>query len=483
MYKIIRWDSGSIRGATQKYGNILIAISLALSGLMPIILSSQAGAAQLTSRSVTIANSAPSATGVDYVFNFTLPSTAIVQSMVFEFCTAALSTCTKPTGMNVGYATASAPTGGGDQVFSEATNFTEYTGANAGGCNGQGTAGDNTATTYCVQRTDGDAETAAAKTIKISGIGNPSISSGNNQSVYVRVYLYSGNAFTTLVHEGTVAASIVNQLTVTGRVQERLIFCVFALDNTAGSSATVGSAATNLPTDCAANEANASTSVDLGIVDHLSIADSPVANTPPTSLGNDRFGAAMINTNAGNGVTLSYFASADTTGGATNELRAFRVPGATCNASGTDVTDLCFISADDSTGEAFTAGTERFGVQIACVLNSTVIGIGSTSNLGKDGTGTYTAGTGASGSFNSVYDAGRANLDDDVNRDCETDPGGTLLNEEFGWRDSGTAQPLISSVKVVDDELVKLRYAATANATTPTGTYTVSSTYIATPVF
>jgi hypothetical protein len=36
---------------------------------------------------------------------------------------------------------------------------------------------------------------------------------------------------------------------------------------------------------------------------------------------------------------------------------------------------------------------------------------------------------------------------------------------------------------VVDDEIIKLRFGATASATTPTGTYVVVTTYIATPTF
>ena len=479
--------AGNIRRKLQDSSTVLIAISLALSGLMPIILAAQAGAAQLTSRRVVIASSQPAATGVNWDFEFDIPTGGgtAVQSIVFSFCTTPLGACVLPTGMNVGYATTSAPTGAGDQVFSEATNFTEYTGANAGGCNGQGTAGDNTATTYCVTRTDTDAETAAAKSLVVAGVTNPTIPSGNNVSVYVRIVLYSDTAFATAVHEGTVAASIVNQLNVTGRIQERLVFCVFALDDTSGSSGTVGSADGNMPTDCASNEANDSTNVDLGVIDNLDISYAPVDNNPPTDLGNDRFGAAMVNTNASSGVQVSYYATAATSG--TNELRAFRVGGASCDVSGTSLLDQCFISADDSAGETLTAGTERFGMQLACVANSTTTasGIGTTANLGKDGTGTYTSGTGTSGSYNAAYNAGRTtNLDDEVGTDnCENDPAGTVLDDKFAWRDSATAQALISSVTVVDDEMIKFRYAATANATTPTGTYTVASTFIATPTF
>jgi hypothetical protein len=62
--------------------------------------------------------------------------------------------------------------------------------------------------------------------------------------------------------------------------------------------------------------------------------------------------------------------------------------------------------------------------------------------------------------------------------DCENEG-----ETEFAWSNSSTATTLVSSTNVVDDEIVKLRYGARAAATTPTGSYTVTSTYIATPTF
>lgn len=478
--------AGRLRERVKQYSNVLIAASLAFSGVMPIILSQQAGAAQLTQRSVTVSTSQPSAAGVTYSFSFTTATASAIQSMVFQFCTTALSTCILPgtdgtpsasETIDVSHVTA-AP---GAFTGTNATAFTEYTGVDAGACN-QADGGSGVATMYCVTRTEALSEASGVKTFSITGIRNPIIPTGNNEEIYIRITTFSDTAFATPVDDGTVAASIVNQLNVTGRIQERLVFCVFALDDTAGSSGTIGSAAGNMPTDCAASEANASTNVDMGVIDNLSIQYAPEDNAPPTNLGNDRFGAALVNTNASNGVALTYYATAATSG--TNELRAFRVPGATCNVSGTSLVDQCFISADEAAGETLVAGTERFGVQIACVVNSTTTanGIGTTSNLGKDGTGSYVQGSGTNGSFNSVYDAGRANIDDDATDDCENNPG-AILNNDFAWNDTSTAQALISSVTVIDDEMVKFRFGATAQATTPTGTYTVASTYIATPTF
>lgn len=465
--------TSNIRDKFQQYSNIIIALVLSLSGMMPIILTAQASALQLTSRKVTIADSTPDKTGVTYAFSFSTATSAAIQSMSYQFCTTPLGTCTLPGGataankIDVSQVTATA----GAFTGTNATAFADYTGVDAGGCT-EADGGSGVATQFCATRTQAVAEGIGAKTFSITGISNPTINTGNNESVYVRIVMYSDTAFATAVDSGTVAASIVNQLTVTGRVQERLVFCVFALDDTAGSSATVGTAAGNMPADCTASEANASTNVDLGIIDNLAINRSPEDNSPPTSIGNDRFGAAMINTNASSGVALTYYPALATSG--TNQLRAFRVPGATCNASSANITDQCFVSAG-TTGDTFAAGTERFGLQIACVVNAANNTTGTTSNLGSGGTG-----TGSTGTFNTAY-SNTDNTIADVGGvdDCENDDAGV----KFAWDDTGTAVPLISSTTVVDDELVKFRYGATASATTPTGTYTVASTYIATPTF
>ncbi len=450
---------------------IIASLVLLASSAVPLLLSGTADAATLTSRKVTISDSAPSATGVTYAFDFTFPSTTAAQSLALSFCTTPLGTCTKPTGMSVDRATTSISA----QTFSEATSFAEYGGADAGGCTDAD--GGSASTQYCATRSDTDSETAAAKSISIAAVTNPSIPSGNNTSVYVRINIYSDTAFATGVHDGVVAASIVNQLTVTGRVQERLVFCTFALDDTAGSSGTVGAASGNFPNSCSANEANASSNVDIGVVDNTSIARSPVDNNPPSSLGNDRFGAAMVNTNASGGVSVAYYATQ--AGSGTNELRAFRVAGATCNASGTDVTDQCFVSAPDNSnaGTTIVAGTEDFGMQMACVTNSNTTSAGTTANLGAGGNG-----TGATNTFRTAYANGDTALagdfEDNGSDTCEAESG-----DLYAWNASGTAQAIIGSNTVVDDEMVKLRFGASANATTPTGTYTAASTFIATATF
>ncbi len=242
------------------------------------------------------------------------------------------------------------------------------------------------------------------------------------------------------VFEGVVAASTARQLTVNGRVQERLEFCVAAIDDAAA-----------LPANCSAMAST--TTIDIGVVDNSSVSIAPVTVTA-TNGSNDFYGVAMVNTNAASGVVLTYFPQA--AGSGTNELRSFRVTGATCNVSGTDATDQCFIDASGS-GETFAAGTERFGLVVPCIDTTQ----GTTTNLGS-----------VPGAYNGDDNSTTSGAD------CENEG-----EADFAWNDSGTAATLASSSNVVDDEIVKLRFAAAAASTTPTGSYTVTTTYIATPTF
>ena len=462
-----------------RFRNVLqltLATIVAVAGLVP--LANQANAATLSSRSVAISTSEPDVTGVTYTFTFTTVDTpAAIQSIVLQFCDTPLGTCTLPgtdgtpaatETIDVDQSTASY---GSISGWTNATAFADYTGADAGACT-DADGGSGVSTMLCLTRTEPASENDGAKTLVINNITNPIVTNSNYEEIYVRIGLYSTTGFTTLVDDGVVAANVVNLLTVSGRVQERLVFCVFALDDAAGSSGTVGTAATNYPTNCTAAEATASSSVDIGVIDNTSIVRSPRDNSTAEQ-GNDRFGAAIVNTNASSGVTVSYYP--DTAASGTNQLRSFRVTGASCNASNANLTDQCFQNAA-TTGTTFSAGSERFGMHIACIANSTTqASAGTTSNLGSGGAGTGSSG----GTFNTDYGNVDDNVADDGSDDCENSDAGN----NYAWDDSGTAVSLVHSSTVVDDELIKMRFGATAQATTPTGSYTVSNIYIATPIF
>jgi hypothetical protein len=243
---------------------------------------------------------------------------------------------------------------------------------------------------------------------------------------------YTATAPGTHLDDGGVAAAIVSQLTVNARVQEQLQFCVGSLDN--GGSA---------PADCATGFTG--TTVDIGVVDSAG-AVTPVATS---SGGNNKNGAAMVRTNAANGVVIDYFAEQATSG--TNHLGSLRVTGASCNA-GAVGTDQCFNSAG-TTQAVFSANTEDFGMTISAV------------------------------------DASQGATGGNLVRDAEYNGDGTLA-VGFAWDESGSFDRIASSAggaqpenRVVDDEMLLLRFAAVAGVTTPTGSYTVVSTYVATATF
>ncbi len=165
------------------------------------------------------------------------------------------------------------------------------------------------------------------------------------------------------------------------------------------------------------------TTIDLGVVDSATVAESA-----------DDAGKAMVRTNAVNGVVVDYFAEQENSSG------KLKVVGATCSGSAT--TDQCFNSAG-TTQNAISAGTEEFGM--------TVEGVNTTN-------GTTT----------------------NITRDAEYDG---VAGGGYAWDDTGTTDRLAASNTVVDDEMLEFKFAATASATTPTGAYTVTATFIATGTF
>ncbi len=277
-----------------------------------------------------------------------------------------------------------------------------------------------------------------------------------NASYYTRMRLYSDTG-TTLVWEGVFAQSTAKQLTVNARVQERLDFCT-------GVSA-VDDATTSLGADCAAVTANGlGNTIDIGVVDSTLVCISGPSNTCDTD--NTYNGVAMVRTNAFNGVVIDYFAEQNAGSG------QLKVAGASCTDNFTTTTDQCFNSADSNSDytnganqQTFTAGTERFGMTIAGV------------NCGS--TAGYTC-TFTTGAYNLV-------------RDTEYDGNGANTfgtSQGYAWDSRGgttgvdrLASSAASAVKVVEDEALIMKYAATSGITTPTGQYTVTSTYIATATF
>ena len=433
-----------LRTRSQAVVMVASAVVLTLASLLPLF-TQRANAAELTDRKVTISTSAPSQSDVEFIFSYNIPNTTATKAGIrYQFCTTPLGTCTA-TGWTLTGNVHDSQTGWPNN----ATAFTVQA-TDLNDC--QETTNATTEICYDRDETVATGVTGGAVTHTISGINT----NATIQTVYIRISLYSDDDYQTadLLDTGVVAVAIVRQLTVTGRVAERLVFCVFAHDD-----------ASTRPADCTAATTN--TTVDIGIIDNSAIAQSPVDNNPPTSQGNDRFGSLLVNTNATDGVSVTYFTEPATnvSGGDTDQLRRFRVLPTDCSATTTSTTDQCFIAAN-SAGENFTAGTERFGMYVACIENND--GSDSTTNNMENVPAAYT-GTDADVATGPTT--------------CENEAG----NIKFAWNETTSAVEIAnstaSSIKVVDDEIVKLRYGATASATTPTGSYTVVNTFIATPQF
>jgi hypothetical protein len=326
---------------------IAAAIVLSITGLSAV-LQKDAGAAQLTSRKVTISDSEISATGVNYTFNFTTATASAIQGVRLQFCTQPLGSCTTPGGLTVAASDATAAT----QTWTNATDFADSGSTDENDC----TEATNAAREICIERSEGTSEAAGAKQFTINTVTNPN----TQTSVYVRITTYSDTAFATAVDDGVVAAATARQLTVNGRVQERLQFCVSAHDDAAA-----------LPADCTAMGSN--TTIDLGVIDNTAVKTAP-QNEVNNDGANDDYGVAQINTNASNGVVLSYFPEQAGTG--TNQLRSFRVTGATCDGTDTVTTDQCFVRGTGAANE-FDSGDEGFGLVVACVDNTQ----GTTTNI------------------------------------------------------------------------------------------------------
>lgn len=428
------------RGRVLKKVPLLITcLVLLMSSLLPLLKPDKAKADQITLRSLTISSGVPSATNVSYTFAFTLPTTSGVQSMQFKACTTAVGTypggtCTAPTGM----------TASGDGFDNAA--FVSQTGWQ-GATNFATNAGSNDCTAspniICVTRTDATAQTTTSRNIIFNTIKNPSTA---NTSFYVGIRTYTSTNWTAPAQDtGTVASAVVQTLTTRAAVAEVLQFCI--------GSTSVDDTTTSVAGDCSGVSG---TSLNIGTLDTSAINVSPVN----VNGGDNLNGVAMIRTNALNGTTIAYDAIQQS---GTNHRGTLRLSGTTCNAVTNTFTDSC-INAAGATQTTFTAGVEQFGMTIAGV------------NMGS--TTSYSCAYGIPGNT------------------CALKPSANYLGEGtsgssevfgtangFAWVESGTATQIASSTSAVDDEALILKFAATPSITTPFGSYTAQSDYIAVPTY
>jgi len=207
------------------------AVILLLGALFTTLLPTQnAYAAQITSRTLTLeagtsdGGSAPGG-NVNHKFTFTVPTSASVGSIKFEYCTTSQGTCTLPTGMDSTTATMGTQNGATSFTLNNTTNGAPYITRSAASITG------GTALTY-----------------ELLGVKNPT---PTNYTFFVRISTFgstdtSGSAIDT----GTVTASTATAIVLTGVMPESLIFCTGAvITSTSGvpdcSTATPGAVSFN----------------------------------------------------------------------------------------------------------------------------------------------------------------------------------------------------------------------------------------------
>ena len=424
--------------------SICAGLVLVMSALLPVIFSRDANAAQLTLRSLTLSSGVPGATSQTYTYGFTMATAGQdVNSIKLEACTAAVGACGAPTGLDIDAGSQASQSG--------------WENTNAFARNATGDASCVPANNLlCLDRTDGVTENADAKTLAWNTQTNPTTA---NSTFFVRITLYSDTTWDTTVDSGTVAAAVVQTLTIDAAVAEVLNFCVGATTvDDATSDVTAGA------DDCSGV---GGTDVNIGTLDTSAINVSPIS----TNGGDNENGVAVIRSNAVNGSSVYYKAVQDLT--ATDDHRgALRIIGATCSddTDGTAVfTDQCINSGgyNETTGNAtqtaFSAGTENFGMSI-CALNSSL----------NPGT-----------AYSCVFSTGTYNLVRNGDYDCTgNNTFSSTCSQGYAWDSDGASATIIatstgSSTKVIDDEAMLLKFAATPSITTPFGAYEANADFIA----
>lgn len=187
---------------------LLFVLSMVTSVLVP----ARVFAAQLGNRSLTLGSSAAGGT-TTYTFDFTTQTNDTFQSFQAQFCTTPSGGCTPVTGLDASGASLDSSTLSGTWADDSVAGSLRATATGA-----SATAG------------------GTASQFVFSGVANPSTA---NQTFYARINLYSDNAYATSVDKGTTAASTSEQIQLTGRMEEALVFCVGTSIGTPGNCGTI----------------------------------------------------------------------------------------------------------------------------------------------------------------------------------------------------------------------------------------------------
>lgn len=209
---------------------LLVTLVLLITAVLPLLISKKVSAyGLLTTREIRISSSATSATGVSYLVQFNAGTTATVKSIVVDFCANSPilnATCTATVGTtvpNLG-ASPSVDTNGGVGIGNIGTGWT------AGQLNSN--------RTLTLTKAAGVAMTAGTSYyFTINSVANPStlgtfygriLTFPNDvTSNYAAGYTATNLDTNVPTDAGGVALSTAAQITVTSKVPERLLFCVY----------------------------------------------------------------------------------------------------------------------------------------------------------------------------------------------------------------------------------------------------------------
>jgi hypothetical protein len=280
----------------------------------------------------------------------------------------------------------------------------------------------------------------------ITDINNPTLDDADpdvqqNHTFYVRIYVsedttlaaYAAGGAPLEDHQGGLAMATAQQIDVTARVQEELIFRVGA-DEIADNCATF-----------------TQSTVDLGV---LSSSAVNYASTLPSTA--TQVACTEVTTNAANGVSI-YYIGAELAKGACGA-------GTTDSelAVSTDFEDDC-INSDEDASDA----DNNFGSGSADIVGGTEQwGMAVTSNTLENAVGTANDTTNLNGV--AKYDGYTV--------------GGAATTDNWTFVPN-VAEQICTSTTVVNAEVCQIDMAGTASITTPTGIYTTTLTFIATATF
>ncbi|HPF30909.1 MAG TPA: hypothetical protein PLO25_01170 [Candidatus Saccharibacteria bacterium] len=350
---------------------LVLCFIIVFSSIWFVFIPKSAGAAQITSRSLTLqagATDGGSKPGgvVKHLYSFTIPGGSNVGSIQFLYCVEAGGTCVTPTGLLTTAATLDDQTGATGFTMVNTTNGAPH-----------------------LTRVAADI-TAQAVTYLFGSVTNPTTT---NQSFYVRISTFaSTDATGSPIDTGVVAASTATQIELTGIMPESLIFCTGAtISKTSGvpdcTTATAGTVSFNQlfsPTDTATATSQMSASTNAGTGYSITVNGPTLTsgsntvlamNSATTSIrGTSQFGMNLkLNTTATSDPAVG--AEIDATSNGTNLKGQV--------ASGYNTQDTFKFTSGDSVADSAFGGAGPTDAQIYTV--SYIVNVS-----GSQAAGTYT---------------------------------------------------------------------------------------------